>query len=77
MYTHPWPVPRNREEDMRSFVINILVPDYSKVFADKIQNNSHLATITAVCELLVFKKIFRHETDTNFENFLLFYAIYK
>lgn len=55
---------------MRSFVINILVPDYSKVFADKTQNNSHLATITAVCELLVFKKIFRHETDTNFEVFL-------
>lgn len=43
---------------MRSFVINIPVPDYSEVFADKIQSNSQLTTITVVCELLVFKKIF-------------------
>lgn len=29
---------RNKEENMRSFERNILVPDYSEVFADKVHN---------------------------------------
>lgn len=50
MYTHACPVPR--EEDMGSFVINILVPDYSEVFADRVKNHSYLAPTVIVCELL-------------------------
>ena len=46
--------------EMRSFVMNIVVPNYFSVCWHSSHYKNHLATITVVCELLVVKKMFRH-----------------